>query len=243
MIASQAPTRQVFADGDLIEWVDRLELYDNDRLRVGVMHDDENIYVAINTANRTLIQAIMAGGLQLWFNHSQDKTKELGLKYPLGIRDVAGDRQAGAGNARGSTGGGQRGPRNELLNQTTLEMDMFFEEDKPVRTHVGGQGAFSAGASYDFGVLSVELVIPRSADVGSDFYLDPGSATGIGIGIETIDTAGVRGNAGGPGSGGRGARGGGRGGSRGGGRGQGARGGTVLSSPVNLWLKVDLSAL
>jgi len=240
MISSQAPARQVFADGDLIEWVDHLELYDNDRLRVGVMHDDDFVYIAVNTANRTVIQSVMAGGLQLWFNHSQDKTKDSGLRYPLGIRNLAGERQAGAGNAQGNTGGNSGGQRDDLLNRTTLEMDMFFEEDKSVRSHVDGQGQFSAGASYDFGVLSVEFIIPRNSDAGSDFYLDSGSESGFGIGIETIDSAGVRGSAGGPGSGGRGSRGGGRGG-RGGG-GQGARGGTVLSSPVNLWLKVDFAS-
>jgi len=231
-IESQTPSRTIYADADLVEWVDKLETYEDGKLRLGVMHDEENIYLAVNTANRSMIQSIMAGGLTVWFNSAADKTKEIGLKYPLGISDLTGGEQ----------GRPREDARGELLAQTVNEMDLIFEEDKPLRSIVGSQGTFTAAASYDYGVFSVEFIIPRSSGMGSEFFLDTEDDIPFGIGIQTVDMSELRGQGGAGGSGGGGRGSGGRGGrGAGGGRGRTGGGGGSLLAPLDLWIKVDLS--
>ena len=240
-IQSTSPSRTVYADSDLIEWVDHLIEYEDGRLRVGTMHDDDQIYVAIKTTNRGLIQSIMAGGLTLWFNNQGDESKGFGLKYPLGIRDVS---EPGSGRGPASDRGGTDQARNDLLNKTQTEMDIIFEEGKPIRRNIEANGAFKASSSYDFGALSMELIIPRDAASGSDFFVAVPTDGTWGLGIETMDMSGLRGQAGQAG-GGRGGRGGGRGGR--GGRGGGGRGGGGAGpnagglSPINLWIQVSIS--
>lgn len=233
-IRSERPSRKVFADADLIEWVDHLTSYENERIRVGVMHDDENVYIAVNTTNRALIQSIMAGGLTLWLNGVGDDSKETGLKYPLGMRDVR------RGNADPQRRQDNRA-RNDLLDLTLSEMDVYFEEDKPIRRSVRANSRFSAAASYDFGAFSVEFIIPRGQDSGSDIFISSLDGLAFGLGIETVEFSGER-RAGARqgGAGGRGGRGG-RGGGRGGARGASGGGGSAGFSPVDIWLKVDLS--
>ncbi len=235
-LASDSPSRQVFADADLVEWVDRLQEYENERLRVGAMHDDDFVYIAVNTTNRGLIQSIMTGGLTFSFNNVGDKSEEIGLKYPLGIRDV---REAG----RGSSLPQDQNGRNELLYRATLEMNLYFEEDKPIRSNVRSNGEFAAAASYDFGALSVELIIPRSSDVGSDLFLSPLDGVTFGLGIQTMDMSETRSQQGGDQAGARGIGGRGGGGRGGGGRGRnGGAGRGVDLSPIDLWLSVELES-
>ncbi|NQV71895.1 hypothetical protein HQ496_02145 [bacterium] len=230
-LTSLQPERPVIPDGDLVEWVDSMHDYEDGRLRVGVQNDSKNVYLAISSSNRTLIQQIMAGGLTVWLNAGGDKSKEVGIKYPLGIRDV---REPGTGRAGQADG---EEARNDLLDQTISFYELIFEEGKPLRRPVGSDGQVKLGASYDYGVFAVEMVLPFSEASGAELHVASIDGLTFGLGIQTPDLAGMRGGANPQGGGGGGARGG-TGGRRGGGQGGGA---IPVFPPIDLWITVSVN--
>jgi len=229
-LTSLQPERPVFPDGDLVEWVDSMHDYEDGRLRVGVQNDAENVYLAISSSNRTLIQQIMAGGLTVWLNAGGDKSKEVGIKYPLGMRDV---REPGAGRV-GQEDGEQA--RNDLLDQTISFYELIFEEGKPLRRPVGSDGRVKLGASYNYGVFAAEMVLPLSNASGAEVHVASVDGLTFGLGIQTPDLAGMRGGGANQPSGG-GARGG-TGGRPSGGQGGG---GIPVFPPIDLWITVSVS--
>jgi hypothetical protein len=249
-LASTSVSKKMFADADLVEWADKMSEYEDGRLKVGVQHDDEHIYLALSTTNRGLIQQIMTGGLTIWLNDAGDKTKKTGIKYPLGIIDVrepgvGGARPGGAGRAGTDQTQDGGGNRNDLLEATQSNYELFYEENKGIRKPVGSDPRLKLGSSFDYGMFAVEMIIDRGAEGMSDVVINPSGAHSFGIGIETPDLSKMNANAGSgapAGGGGRGGRGGRGGGGRGGaGGGQGAGGGPGGAAPIQLWISVSLA--
>lgn len=223
-ITSSPVSREIEVDSDVVEWFDHLTEVADTRLRVGVQHDDEYLYLAVISTQRATVQQIADSGMTIWFDTSGTRQPGNGLRYPVG-------RGVGSGSAT------RTGPDKGLI-------DLFFEVDKPIRRPVASAPGLLADAGFEFGAFTMEMRIPRR-DVGPDGFhvlLPPGATVSIGFktdGPDPIRDAadgrdgrgvdGARGNTDGFGAVGRDF----------GGRGAGGPS-PLFTGPVEEWIRVTL---
>ncbi len=201
-LTSAPVTREIEVDADVVEWFDHFNEIADTRLRVGVQHDADYLYLAVVSTQRATVQQIAREGLTIWFDTTAGKQTGYGLRYPVGPPPQGGPQA-------------RTGPdRDPGL------IDLFFEVDKPIRRPVASAPGLQAHMGFDFGAFTMELRIPRH-DVGPDgfhVHLPPGAT--VQIGFETAgpdadggtssdrgaggrDMDGARGNTGGFGAVGR----------------------------------------
>lgn len=225
-LTSSPVSREIEVDSDVVEWFDHLTEVADTRLRVGVQHDDDYLYLAVISTQRATVQQIAAEGLTIWFDTTGGKQTGYGLRYPVGHEPRSGPEA-----------------RTRAARDAGL-IDLFFEADKPIRRPVASAPGLQADMAFDFGAFTMEMRIPRR-DVGPDGFhvlLPPGAT--LSIGFETdgpdpnADTSegrdgrsvdGARGNTGGLGAVGRDF----------GGRGAGGPS-PLFTGPVQEWIKVTI---
>ena len=240
-IQSEEFTESMFVDGDLSDWSGSLHPLPDGPLRMGVRHDDQNIYVSIQTIDETLLQKIMMGGLTLWLNSDGDKSRQKGIRFPIGrstLAPIRVDRDNPPTVA-------------ERRPQLFSVLEIIDEDGIAARHSIDTVPGLDVQAYLEFGSFSYEVQISINSTSENEFSIDPGVDGLLGLGLETgeIDMSSLSGSeqqggdvaaAGGGGrGGGRGGRGGGRGG---GGAGRGPAGGAQLD-PIQIWTQVSLFAI
>ena len=85
--------REIVIDGDRSDWSDALTYLEKMDVSIGFLNNNETFYICLATGNRQLTRQIMARGLVLWFNARGNKSKEFGVKYPLGRMTMGMPRQ------------------------------------------------------------------------------------------------------------------------------------------------------
>jgi len=247
MIQSQVASSPLIIDGDLGEWGSSMEQLGDNPVRVGVKHDDDFVYLSIQSIDETFLRQVILGGLTVWFNSNGDKSMDLGIKYPIGRSSMAPIRI----DPQDPPSDSEQTPR--MLR----ELEVIDRDGKGLRYPVDEIPGISLTAFLEFGAFSYELRVPLQASGGMTYAVNPGANGVFGIGLLTgeIDaselaagrqsTSGAGVSSGGR-QGGGGRRGGGRGGGgRGGGRGGGGRGGGGSGGldPVEIWTQVSLVGL
>ncbi len=242
VIQSERAPSPLFIDGELNDWTGSLMPVENNPIRMGVRHDDQFVYVSFQTIDETVLRQIMMGGLTVWFNSDGAKTREMGIRYPLGRSAMAPIRI----DPQNPPSRAEQQPR--LLH----ELEIVDKDGKGTRHSVDGVPGISARAYLEFGLFSYELQIPIYTTEAMNIAIDPGSDGVFGLGFETgaIDVnqiAGARQATGGAAvGGGRGGRRGGRGGRgsrRGGGIGARGGGGYGGLDPVEFWSRISLATI
>jgi len=79
-LVSAPPGTNTLIDGKAEEW-DNLTSIKNENLAFGVRNDENYIYVAMVTGDRSKIMRILTGGLQIWLV-PDDADNKLGIQYP-----------------------------------------------------------------------------------------------------------------------------------------------------------------
>ncbi len=244
MIQSEVASTPLTIDGDLGEWSMSMQQLGDSPVRVAVQHDDDFVYLAIQSIDETFLRQVMLGGLTVWFNSNGDKTRDLGINFPIGRSSMAPIRV----DPQNPPSDSEQTPR--ILR----ELEVVDGDGKGVRYPVDGVPGISLKAFLEFGAFSYELKVPLEASAGMAHAVNPGSDGVFGIGLQTgeIDMSELA--AGRQGTGGAGVSGGGRrgGGGRGGGRGSGRGGGGRSSGggsggfggleAVDIWTQVSLTA-
>jgi hypothetical protein len=197
-LTSAPVSREITVDSDVVEWFDHFTEIADTRLRVGVQHDDDYLYLAVVSTQRATVEQIARDGLTIWFDTTASKQAGHGLRYPV----------PPASQTRPDD---RSGP--DMI-------DVYFEVDKPIRRPVGASPGLQADMAFDFGAFTMELRVPRQF-VGPDgFHVHIPDGAAVGIGFETVgpeasgnmegdrdaggrDLDGARGNTGGFGAVGR----------------------------------------
>jgi hypothetical protein len=124
--------REIIIDGDASEWIGLTTRVEKGNLSVGVVNDDENIYLCLYTPNTEVAGQVVFGGLTLWLDPDGGIDRKLGIHCPIGARgpagkdrDVADRREMEEMLAEMLSGAGQEveilGPDNEVLDRYTAE--------------------------------------------------------------------------------------------------------------------------
>lgn len=248
-----------------------MTLYEDKNVMVGFRNDKDNLYFCLKSGDPATQRKIMMLGLTVWLNTSDNKTKSLGIHYPVGaFRNGMPPR-----NQQDPQGGDNKLGDETMSRRMTTELNDFefvteTNEGKKVKLIPYDEAKTKYGVSVSINteneVLTYELSVPLNfqspdATFSADFKKP------VGLGFETgqfkrPENGGEQRNEGGGGygGGGYGGRGGygggggfgGRGGGMGGGMGgrHGGMGGRSggnseerqkMFEPLEMWFSVNLS--
>lgn len=246
--------REITIDGDFADWQGALQYVEDAGLSVGLLNDDNFLYIALVVGDRQVRRQITMSGMYLWFDAEEGENRKFGIRFPLGVVEGTDSLMALLR---------ERDPNkmNEIFNESCREMMVIGEDDRTWRR--GGTGEFygiSAAANAGRDALVAEFKIPlkKTAQLGYGIGAGGGDVVAVGLESKEIDMGDMReqfqrGMGGGPPGGGP--PGGGReggtpvgGGMGGGGMPGGGRGGPGGGNrreppePIKVWTRVVLAA-
>jgi hypothetical protein len=249
-------------DGKLDDWGSTLNYFEEQRVTLGVRNDDRYLYLCVNSTNSGLLMRALVQGLEVWVDPKGGKAKSFGIRYPLGVRemdfdighegrrfdprDLARKYEGGPNELRVFTGPGEShlakpGEGGIQVAMGRPENDLSCELRFPLFAREGEPHAIGARPGA---LLGIGFVIPEPGrgSFRGGLGSPPGGPSGGGDGGD--DPQGDDGEEGGSDRGrpGDGQRGGGTG-SEDGPRGRGGRmgRGSMMTGPLDLWVKVRLA--
>ena len=253
-LASAWVTGGVEVDGANDEWIGATTYFEKQEVTVGLLNDDEFLYVSLVTSGPIGRQA-MATGLTVWFDPEGGQDEWYGIRFPVppdrsgrqGGRRGGDPRAGGRDGARPGRGASPQSP--DRLRQVELVGPGELNRRR-LPLPVGGGLEVAVRNNGPTFVYELKLALARNDDFRMGLGVEPGSEIGVRLVTGNVGGEGRGGRGGfgvggfgGGGGGGRGGGGGGRGGGGGGGRG-GPGGGDrpERPDPLKLWAKVQLSA-
>lgn len=232
--------RDIIIDGKNTEWR-YLNVLDDKETSVGVLNDNDFIYLIFISTNHDVRSQVVRRGLTIWFDSDGGKDEKFGVHYPLGFGGI---RPAQDGRPESDSE-----EQTVRKNNSTDELEIIGpkKEDRH-RMTLAETGGIEARFTTSNGVLVYEMKVPLLENSTHPFAVGAKSGVKIGVGVLT-DRSPERpaggfeegGGERGEGSGGRsGAAMGGRGGGR---RGGGGRKGTSgQAEAFTMWSKVQLAS-
>ena len=242
-LASSWTAEGVEVDGVNDEWIGAITYLEKQDVTVGLLNDEEFLYVSLVTSGPAGRQA-MATGLTVWFDPDGGTDEWYGIRFPVppepsqrsrgGRGGRGGDGRAGGRGGGRPGGGGGASPLERLREVELVGPGELIRRRLPLPVGGGLEVAIrNNGPTF---VYELKVALARNDDYRMGLGVEPGSEIGVGF---------VTGNIGRQGRGGRGGFGGGRGGDGGRGGGRGGPGGgdrPDRPDPLKLWAKVQLSA-
>ena len=184
---------EVTVDGLNTEWPDLSAFGQESRYAIGLVNDDENLYVALRANDPATGLQMLRQGLVVWFDAEGGTRKRFGIKYPVGTLSYG---VAEAGSGRGGRGrpsrqGGPAAPAGPDASWSQAEADgqlnrleVLGPGDNDRRSLVVGRAdPLAVGIGRSEGTVLYELKIPiaRSGDAPYSLGVKPGRTFGLGL--------------------------------------------------------------
>lgn len=234
-LQSQWKDREIVIDGQTPEWYGAVTYLKDDKVSVGLMNDDEFLYVSFTAGDRETQIQVLVRGATLWFDPDGGNDRAFGVRFPLGILEggMRMDRE-------------NRPELHELIaayRGPDVEMEILHGEDDPLRMKVVDVARIDVAVDDVQGILVYELKVPLR-DHPHGIGAEAGSTIGVRFETQEIDFEELRermmaqGRGRPPGGGGRGGGGGGMGGPGGGMGGQRPD----IPEPIDVSVRVILAS-
>lgn len=177
-LSSSPADQEIVIDGSEAEWINMLQPVTEENLALGIVNDDENLYISLVTADLQVRSKIMALGMTLWLDPTGGTDKTMGIRFPLGILDAGLPLNP-------FTMLQDQELVEQMFNESLTEMEILgkSEDDTKrwLRSEITGLEVIAASTE---GTLVYELKIPlQNEQLG--YNLDPAAGQQIGIGLET----------------------------------------------------------
>jgi len=240
--------RAVTIDGENTEWQNKLTYIENKNVSVGLINDENFLYLCFITNDRQLQRQIMGMGFTLWFDSAGGKGKKFGIRFPLGLRESGMSVRGIQPETRQGISGESSGRFQELFENSLAELEILGPGKHDInRMAISELRAIDIHAGLFNGAFVYELKVPLVQDKDHPYGIGTKPGKKISIGFETpeikrpgemnkrirISGGGMRGG----GMRGRGMRGG------------GMKGGDMRSSrgieipePLKMWATVQLAS-
>ncbi|MFA6471179.1 MAG: hypothetical protein WCU00_03975 [Candidatus Latescibacterota bacterium] len=247
-IVSKWCDRTITIDGvdNGAEWENVRQFFDEEKVTIGIMNDEKNIYLRLSTYDQKLQRQLLASGFTIWFDGKGGAKKLLGIRYPVKKMGKEGQMQGGTRPPSDMTDAAGRKNRTPMANAAAM-LDTMVQAIPNEIELIGPKKDESSSLSFvdaeKYGILCkistakgnlvYELQFPLSRTETCPYGISSKLVKAIGIDFEAgkmergqLGQGGMGGGRGGMGGGGMGGgMGGGRGGGMGGGRGGGMGGG------------------
>ena len=234
--------REVVVDGLYEDWANSLTYFEKKNVAIGLLNDDEFLYLCFVTEDRILARQIMGRGLILWLDPEGGKKKTFGIRFPIGMQ--------GAGMSMMRRGGEQDQERvRDIFSGSRSELEILGpgkdESERMLASEVKGIAIYLNNLMETI-VYEIKIPLIQSEEHPCAVGAENGALVGVGFEIPQIDMDAMRNRMGGETGGGMrggGMRGGGRpgGGRPGGGRSERSRM-AEMNQQLKIWAAVQLAA-
>jgi len=234
--------RDITMDGKGGDWLGAKYYFEDSAISVGLINDDQYLYVSMMTENPMVRAQIMRQGLIVWLDPQGGKNKTFGIKYPLGRQgeDQEGERMDPGDMMDEMT----REEMMQKLQETMTELEVLGSDEEVLgRMDIEDAQGIEVKLRNAGGTLVYELKVPLASSEEYPFALgvEPGDFIGVGFlspKLQMLRSSGMRGGGGMPGGGGGmpPGGGGGMGGMRGGGMSR------MMPRELKIWAKVLLAS-
>ncbi|MFT7695082.1 MAG: hypothetical protein ACI8P2_003716, partial [Candidatus Latescibacterota bacterium] len=82
---TSTPASHIVIDGEDLEWTDRQFYFKDERVTIGVAHDDQHFYLYLNTVDRALQMQVLHRGFTVLFDAAGGNKASFGVHYPLAM--------------------------------------------------------------------------------------------------------------------------------------------------------------
>jgi hypothetical protein len=228
---------------DLAKWSDSTVFVEKDGIQVGIMNDDEFLYVCAMSSKPNLGRQVMFRGMTVWFDPNGGERKTLGIRFPIGMggREMMTRPEGDEGD--------QRGNRVEAMERQALgEFEYVGPTDIDLQrvSRLQGQGVEMHLTSTPERFV-YQLRVPLAYSSAHPYSVEsrPGARLGVGFETNTPQRLGpAKGGGEDRGDGGRGGQpgmGGGRGGRMPGSAGPSGMRPEMANASFSIWTLVQLA--
>ena len=187
-LVSNSLDREIVVDGSEEEWVDVLTPIEDKNFAIGVINDDEYLYVSLVTATPEVRNQILMSGMTLWLDPEGGKDKQVGIRFPLGLMET--------GMPPGGPMAMQREPElmEQFFNESLNEFEHISKsKGQTVRWIRSEVEDIEIDAASNTGTFTYELKMPLSSELlGYALDVTPGQAIGVGLETPEIDREALR---------------------------------------------------
>ena len=144
-------------DAQLDDWADKpMTYFKDEEVSLGILNDNENLYVLLGFRNDQWAQLIRMGGVTLWFDKNREKKKNYGIRYKGGPppAEMQGDRRPQIENLPQE----QRERIKEMQGQESQLT--IINKGKHIITTPGGSHGVAVSSSISQGLYIYEFSIP-----------------------------------------------------------------------------------
>jgi len=175
---SRSPDHQIIIDGKSDDWHGELYIAEDERVSLGFLNDQENLYVCLLAEDNFTRNQIMMQGLTVWFDPQGGKKKALGIKFPLGM--APGERPMPFRED-------QEEPRpKNLRGRPVEEMEIIRSgKEEPQKMNIAEAKGIEIKAMPSTGMLVYELKIPLVQTDEHPIALATEAGRTLGVGFET----------------------------------------------------------
>ncbi len=191
-LSSRWLDREVTVDGDGSDWQGATTYFEKQKLSVGVLNDDEFLYLAVFVGDSSDEAQVLLRGCTVWFDPSGGEEEVLGIHYPLGL--AFDDPSRSTDQRRGQRPGQEAAMRQGAPDADSLKK-VLARQPKTLEIYGPEPGEFHAQGLSDNGVevalrvhetsLVYEIKIPLAKEDGLPFGIGTEPGDKIGVGLET----------------------------------------------------------
>jgi hypothetical protein len=179
---------EIVIDGKADDWEQSLIYFEKENLLIGARNDNQNLYMCFKSNDRDVARKMFMSGFTIWLNNEADKSKSLGIHYPIGMM---GRGKMPFSNEQGSEKTkefSKMDKNNDRFESMLQDMELLKGEDKeniPVPIiEVSKKYGINAKILNDDDIFTYEIAIPLSSDIVG-LKLNNNKDMKIGIGFET----------------------------------------------------------
>jgi hypothetical protein len=246
-LASSWKDRDITLDGKGGEWLGAKYYFEDSAISVGLVNDQQYLYVSMMTENPMIRAQVMRQGLTVWFDSQGGKNKSFGIKYPLGRQTGLEERDRIDPQAMMDET--TREEMMQRLQESMTDLEILGPDEKVLaKKNIDDFEGIEVSMRNAAGTLVYEIKVPLVSSEEHPFAVgvEPGSVIGVGFlspKMQFQRPGGMRGGGRVPGGGMP--PGGGRGMPPGGG--MGGRGGVsgigrMIPQDLKIWAKVQLAS-
>ncbi len=127
-INSHWVVKDITIDGNAADWGNNIQYLKKKDIGIGIANDDSNFYFCAITSDRDLRRQILFRGLELWLDANGGKSKDFGIKFPLGI--ISMDPSMRRELFQGRRGRSQNQPPDfgQFISKMTLEFAVMGKD-------------------------------------------------------------------------------------------------------------------
>jgi hypothetical protein len=227
--------RDITLDGKGGDWLGAKYYFEDSAISVGLINDEQHLYVSMMTENPMVRTQIMQQGLTVWLDPKGGKNKTFGIKFPLGRQ---GEEQEGERMAqREMMDETAREEMMQMLQELMTELEVLGpDEEVLAKMDIDDVRGIEVKMRNAGGTFVYELRIPLTSSEEYPFAVGvkPGDMIGVGFlspKMHMKRPSGMRGGGRTPGGGGGLPPGGGMGGM-----------GRMIPQDLKIWAKVQLAS-